>query len=58
LLEVDAPVRIYRIEPALVESLQHAFALAEARPDLVVSADQPTSRGIAIDLELWRSGRT
>lgn len=28
-------VRFYRVDPALIEGLQHAFALADARPDLL-----------------------
>ncbi|MER5509379.1 hypothetical protein ABT052_29180 [Streptomyces sp. NPDC002766] len=35
LLERDDRVRVYRIEPALIEGLQRAFALADARPDLM-----------------------
>ncbi|MFI8234891.1 hypothetical protein ACIGDI_39460 [Streptomyces sp. NPDC085900] len=35
LLELDDRVRVYRIEPALLEGLQRAFALADARPDLL-----------------------
>ena len=34
-LELDERVRLYRIEPVLVEGLQRAFDLADARPDLL-----------------------
>jgi hypothetical protein len=35
LLERDERKRIYWIEPALLEGLQRAFDLADARPDLL-----------------------
>ncbi|WP_432154992.1 hypothetical protein [Streptomyces tricolor] len=35
LLELDDRVRVYRIEPFLVEGMRRAFALADARPDLL-----------------------
>ncbi|MET7696453.1 hypothetical protein [Streptomyces sp. NPDC005485] len=35
LLELDDRVRVYWIEPALLEGLKRAFALAEVRPDLL-----------------------
>ncbi|MEV6183298.1 hypothetical protein [Streptomyces sp. NPDC052015] len=35
LLQRDERARIYRIDPALVEGLQRAFALADDRPDLM-----------------------
>ncbi|WP_458246846.1 hypothetical protein [Streptomyces sp. MAI_2237] len=35
LLELDDRIRIYRIEPALLEGLQRAFALTDARPALL-----------------------
>ncbi|MFF4260405.1 hypothetical protein ACFY1L_55735 [Streptomyces sp. NPDC001663] len=34
-LELDDRVRVYRIEPAIMEGLKRAFDLAEARPDLL-----------------------
>jgi len=34
-LEVDDRIRVYRIEPALLEGLKRAFDLADARPDLL-----------------------
>jgi hypothetical protein len=34
-LELDDRARVYRIEPVLVEGLRRAFALADARPDLL-----------------------
>ncbi|WP_367325960.1 hypothetical protein [Streptomyces sp. HUAS ZL42] len=34
-LELDDRVRVYRIEPAIVEGLKRAFDLADARPDLL-----------------------
>ncbi|TQJ92732.1 hypothetical protein [Streptomyces sp. SLBN-31] len=33
--ELDDRVRVYRIEPALIEGLQRAFTLGDARPDLL-----------------------
>ncbi|MYV40760.1 hypothetical protein GT030_18265 [Streptomyces sp. SID1328] len=33
LLELDDRIRVYRIEPALIEGLQRAFALADAPSD-------------------------
>ncbi|GHE76652.1 hypothetical protein GCM10018771_68470 [Streptomyces cellulosae] len=33
LLELGDRIRVYRIEPALIEGLQRAFALADARSD-------------------------
>ncbi|MET7738513.1 hypothetical protein ABZT02_45805 [Streptomyces sp. NPDC005402] len=35
LLERDESVRLYRIEPALVDGLKRVFDLAEIRPDLL-----------------------
>ncbi|WP_185124540.1 hypothetical protein [Streptomyces sp. TLI_185] len=34
-LQLDDRIRVYRIEPALVEGLKRAFDLADARPDLL-----------------------
>jgi hypothetical protein len=34
-LELDDRIRVYRIEPALLEGLKRAFDLADARPDLL-----------------------
>ncbi|UFR06929.1 hypothetical protein KBP30_39730 [Streptomyces sp. Go40/10] len=36
LLELDGRVRVYRIEPALIGGLLRAFALADARPGLML----------------------
>lgn len=35
LLQRDEQARVYRIDPPLVEGLRRAFALADARPDLL-----------------------
>ncbi len=35
LLELDDRVRVYRVAPVLLEGLRRAFALADARPDLL-----------------------
>lgn len=42
-LELDERVRVYRIEPALVEGLRRAFDLADARPDLL--RQEPAASG-------------
>ncbi|MEU5273320.1 hypothetical protein AB0G77_33340 [Streptomyces hygroscopicus] len=39
LLQRDERARLYQIDPALVEGLQRAFAIADARPDLLRRAE-------------------
>ncbi|MGW2571663.1 hypothetical protein [Streptomyces sp. NPDC001537] len=43
MLGLDDRVRVYRIEPVLVEGLQRAFDLADARPDLL--RQEPAASG-------------
>ncbi|MEU8727577.1 hypothetical protein [Streptomyces antimycoticus] len=42
LLQRDERARLYHIDPALVEGLRRAFAIADARPDLL--RGEPTVR--------------
>ncbi|MGW0580468.1 hypothetical protein ACWD25_31940 [Streptomyces sp. NPDC002920] len=45
-LELDDRVRVHQIEPAIVEGRKRAFALADARPDLL--RKKPAARAVSM----------